>query len=403
MSQFRENMFDSADYPSLAKLLSLLHLERSVIITSLQKILPDFAASLLPAKNPARRGPCPRFSYLVEAKPSKTQLRNIEDFVDKGEKSSFLSLSPNGMARVPEMGSNSSMAGTCNGNYFRPVTQGSFVFVRNAKLYVVGGLKDPVIDGAGVAAARRKAFRKDALVFDTKQQSWQPPVKGFLNPSKKYKNLSVESISKSESHCYFLLRGEDDNREGIIYIDQIQLAQLDSSVRTKPVQSFLTNLPNWFNSTLGFCTDLKSRLYVCGGTSFGRFNLDTESWERLQKPIGDLGASSRPWLAGHPDLVFLLTGKPEQSNAAVTNLIQVYEVGKSTWRLLTDLKLRFSPTFFGLHDNQLIVAGWCPARRNFLMLVNTEDGAVRFLHSNIDNIFSSGVIVHDDEVPGLIL
>ena len=68
---------------------------------------------------------------------------------------------------------------------------------------------------------------------------------GLSYPSKKYKNLSVESISKSESHCYFLLRGEDDNREGIIYIDQIQLAQLDSSVRTKPVQSFLTNLPNW--------------------------------------------------------------------------------------------------------------------------------------------------------------
>ena len=36
---------------------------------------------------------CPRCTYLVEYKLAKTQLRNIEDFIDQGQKSLFLAFS----------------------------------------------------------------------------------------------------------------------------------------------------------------------------------------------------------------------------------------------------------------------------------------------------------------------
>ena len=111
------------------------------------------------------------------------------------------------------------------------------------------------------------------------------------------------------------------NREDVYYIDQISLDCLNLA-GMKPSTNFLTNIPNWFNSGLSFCSDLRSSLYVCGGSGFARFSLNSLTWDRLQKPIGDLG-EEKAWLAGHPSLIYLLTGKQKQGDSAVTNHIQV--------------------------------------------------------------------------------
>ena len=41
---------------------------------------------------------------------------------------------------------------------------------------------------------------------------------------------------------------------------------------------------------------------------------------------------------------------------------KVYDAETLAWRLVCNLNLRFTPSFCGLHDNNIIVAGWCPAR-----------------------------------------
>ena len=61
--------------------------------------------------------------------PSDITFLGIEDFVDKGEKSVFFSISlPEGTySKVAELTVTSSLCGTCNGNYFRPITKVSML------------------------------------------------------------------------------------------------------------------------------------------------------------------------------------------------------------------------------------------------------------------------------------
>ena len=177
-----------------------------------------------------------------------------------------------------------------------------------------------------------KQFRKELLVFDTTDKSWQPPIKKFLVSSKKYSKISVESIDVCEQNCFVLFKGISETKEEVSYIDQISLDCLNLT-GIKPSTSFLSNIPNWFNSRLSFCSDLRSSLYVCGGSGFARFNLDSQTWDKLQKPIGDLG-EEKPLLAGHPSLIYLLTGKQKHGDTAITNHIQVSQLTVSQMCLL---------------------------------------------------------------------
>ena len=151
-----------------------------------------------------------------------------------------------------------------------------------------------------------------------------------------------------------------------------------------------------------------------------RLCVESGGWERLQKPIGDVG-EERSLVAGAASNIFLLSGKPKSGDSARTNYIQVsvvsrlnscntthtyyirntyfpmrgsfvsvchitsvsppkllddtvtkktyplislqvYDTETLAWRLVCNLNLRFTPSFCGLHDNKIIVAGWCPAR-----------------------------------------
>ena len=110
---------------NVINLLQNLKLERKFIQKKTDKHLPETGiASKLVLWNRRIRD-CARFYYLVEFKLHKSQLRNIEDFVDKGEKSNFYCFSfPDGnYSKVTTLSSNGSLAGTCNANYFRPITQ----------------------------------------------------------------------------------------------------------------------------------------------------------------------------------------------------------------------------------------------------------------------------------------
>ena len=58
-----------------------------------------------------------------------------------------------------------------------------------------------------------------------------------------------------------------------------------------------------------------------------RLCVESGGWERLQKPIGDVG-EERSLVAGAASNIFLLSGKPKSGDSARTNYIQVSVVSR---------------------------------------------------------------------------
>ena len=168
--------------------------------------------------------------------------------------------------------------------------------------------------------SRSRQSRKDVLSYDTVNKVWMPPIKKLLSSSKKYKKLTLEQMDFSEECCYALFKGETEKNEIVYFIDEVSLDGLNPG--TKPSTSFLSNLPSLFKDGFSLCYDQGSNIYVCGGQGFARFNLETQSWEKLQKPIGDLG-EEKPWLSGVQSSIFLLSGKPKSGDSSLTNHLQV--------------------------------------------------------------------------------
>merc|ERR1719220_1427964 len=125
---------------------------RGVRITCLEKRLvtralsKSFPGTPLRPRLPHSREPrrCKRCTYLVEYKLSKGQLREVEDFIDRGQKSLFLGvdLCEGRTKRLSSLSSMASMATTASANYGRPVTKGSRLVLQSGMLAVLGGGQD---------------------------------------------------------------------------------------------------------------------------------------------------------------------------------------------------------------------------------------------------------------------
>ena len=110
---------------NVINLLEYLQLDRKFIQKQTEKLNTwNNLASKIAFKHNLQRG-CPKYCYLVEFKLNKSQVRNIEEFVDGGEKSNFycFTLPDGNFNRISGLTSTASLAGTCNANYFRPITQ----------------------------------------------------------------------------------------------------------------------------------------------------------------------------------------------------------------------------------------------------------------------------------------
>jgi hypothetical protein len=84
---------------------------------------------------------CYNCVYLVQYKLARSQIRNIEGFFDKGEKSLFLGFNLTGkkVKKLNSLSSMSSMVEIAAGNYSRPITTGSIMFQYKHLVVVVGG------------------------------------------------------------------------------------------------------------------------------------------------------------------------------------------------------------------------------------------------------------------------
>ena len=88
---------------------------------------------------------CGNCHYIVQYKLTKTQIRNIEDFIDSGQKSMFLGFNLFNLKKQSSLKSltnMSSMVGTAAGHYGRPVTSGSFLVQWRHIIMVIGGVTE---------------------------------------------------------------------------------------------------------------------------------------------------------------------------------------------------------------------------------------------------------------------
>lgn len=112
---------------------------------------------------------CYNCVYLVKYKLARSQLRNSEDFIDKGEKRLFLGFHLTGrkVKKLTSLSSMSSMVGMPAGNYSRPITTGSIMFQYKHLVVVVGGQVDPDLMNV----------RTDILMYSTKTDIWMTSLK----------------------------------------------------------------------------------------------------------------------------------------------------------------------------------------------------------------------------------
>ena len=74
----------------------------------------------------------------------------------------------------------------------------------------------------------------------------------------------------------------------------------------------------------------------------------------------------------------------------------------SRWKLVCNTALRFSPINFVLHSGSLLISGWCPAKHNFIIIIDPNSGSIREIGSGIEGIMSRGIILHSAQIKYLL-
>merc|ERR1719285_1317939 len=210
---------------NLVTLLQSLNLERKFIQKKTEKLFSEFQLSskLVLRKNKLRD--CATFYYLVEFKLNKSQIRNIEEFVDSGEKCNFycFTLPDGNLNKVTALSSTASLAGTCNANYFRPFTKGSYIHYRDNKLLILGGIEDTTSKSSSTLHSK---VRTDVLEYDIPGRVWTPPCKKYFLPSKQYKYTDVVSMECATKVAYVLFKGQNKDYDEIqMFLDKIDISE----------------------------------------------------------------------------------------------------------------------------------------------------------------------------------
>ena len=128
----KDKVITLEDFKDLQELLTnirLSSLDRKFVRNLIKEYFPEFSdlspVSFSSSSDCVRT--CSNCHYIVQYKLSKTQIRNLEDFIDSGQKSMFLGFNlhdpskQNSLKCVTNMGS---MVGTAAGHYGRPLTSG---------------------------------------------------------------------------------------------------------------------------------------------------------------------------------------------------------------------------------------------------------------------------------------
>jgi len=393
----RNKVEDEEDYRMWLELLQsvrLTLLEKKFVKQQLAKNFPLY--SDIKPRAPLVKYPrtCYNCVYLVQFKLSKLQIRNIEDFIDKGEKSLFLGININAQKtkRLNNLSNMSSMVGTAAGNYSRPITTGSLMFQYKHLVVVVGGQADS--DPGKV--------RTDILIFSTKKDCWLTSLKHYIRPRPSSSLHDIIMVGSSlfliwvpttqgiytpvnQSVMRVLLKTSD--RSAVVETLDLKAACEQGKVERVVVGEVPEDL---WGRQFG-CVKVDSSIYcVSEGSTWMMSSLDF-SWTKLPPPIGTVG-KTRPVMAYSKPLIYMVGGRQEDS----TNTVQVLDTVTNTWRRLPNLNTRLSPLDMFCHCGEMFLVGWQPARNNFICCLDKETGEGRVVMEGMEGVWSRGLVAKGD-------
>jgi len=343
---------------------------------------------------------CYNCIYLVQYKLAKTQLRNIEDFIDKGEKSLFLgfNLAGNKMKKLVSMSSMSSMVGTAAGNYSRPITTGSRMFQYKDLIVCVGGQVDS--DPAKI--------RTDILVYSTKTNYWQTSLKQYIRS--RPRSLLHDIIMVDATIYLFWIPTEPpasapvnqnvmrvllEGRDKCAVIERLDLKKACEECNLE--REVVADVPEDLWNKQFSCVKVLSSIYCVAEGSTWLFSTLDQSWSKLPPPIGTMGRT-RPVTSFSNPFLYMVGGRQEDS----TNSVQVMDTVTNSWRRLPNLNTRLTPLDMFCHCGELFVVGWQPARNNFIMTLDKETGAGKVVVEGMEGAWSRGTVGRGDTFVKLV-
>jgi len=385
----KDKVSNIEDYQSLTELLLNLRLsllDKKYVRTQVKLQFPDYCEMLPIRFNSSltlkHARSCYNCYYMAQYKLSSTQIRNIEDFVDSGQKSLFLGFNLYTMkvTKLKSMTNFSSMVGTAAGNYGRPVTRDSFTFQWRHLLVVVGGVSD----------GDKTRLRGDILLYNTESMCWVTSLKQFIRQKP---HCSLYTVVQVADSLFLFWRSSAQDSPGLV--ERLSLETACSEYKVDKV--LVTEIPQDLNGLTFGCVAADKKI-VCVGQSCSLM-LDTESfsWSRLAPAIGSIGEAS-PVLAWAPPHIFLVSGRMEDS----TNILQSLDTASGQWRRLPNLDTRMTVLQMFSHNDCLHLLGWQPARNNFLLSLDKRTGASKVILSGLEGVWARGVVARGQHLSKML-
>ena len=230
--------------------------------------------------------------YLVQYKLARSQLRNIEDFIDKGGKSLFLGFNLTGrkIKKLNSLSSMSSMVGTAARNYSRPITYRYMMFQYKDLVVVVGAQVDP--DPGKV--------RTDILLYSTKTDSWITSLKHYIRSrprSRLHDIILVEAAifliwvptrqptSTPVNQNVMRVLMETSDKSAVVERLDLKIACEEGKLEREVVGEVPDDL--WDRQFS--CAKVLSSIYCVAEGSTWLFSTLDSTWTKLPPPIGTMG------------------------------------------------------------------------------------------------------------------
>jgi len=343
---------------------------------------------------------CQRCMYIIQYKLTKSQIRNIEDFIDKGERSLFLGFSFGDWKSVKLtcLTSMGSMIGTASGNYSRPITTGSRMFQYKNTMLIVGGLID----------SDPEKVRTDILVYSTETKCWMTSLKQYIRQRSRAVLLEIVQVDTA----LYLIWGQSKRDTTTAVHQNVMKALLDSNFKNAVIERLdmriacedgkvekevVSELPIDLCHCEIACVNVLGNIYFVTEGSTWMFNTAHSSWIKLPPPIGSI-SSNKPVLTFSNPYLYMVGGRHEDS----TNSVQVMDVMSNTWKRLPNLNTRLTPIDMFCHCGEIYVVGWQPARNNFVLSLNKDSGEGTVIVEGLEGIWSSGLVGRGDQFQSLL-
>jgi len=381
-----EKVTNMEDFQNLQELLSCVRvstLDKKFVRNQLCERFPEFCEALTPLNissglQCARS--CSNCHYIVQYKLSKTQIRNIEDFIDSGQKSLFTGfnlLNPNRQSSLKCVTNMSSMVGTAAGHYGRPVTSGSVMLRWRHLILVIGGLAE---------IYKNDATRPDILLYNAQKRCWITSLKQSVKPKSGTKLHDVVQIN---NYAYLIMSKKQSANTGVSSEGYIEALNLEIACQDYKIDKMtLAKLPEDLDEKdFGTCR-VGTKIYCIAEKLNWVFDTETHSWSRNAPPIGLIGAG-RPVLTWSPPHLYLVSARLEDS----TNVIQMLDTDTGQWRRLPSLGTRMSVLDLVCHNGRLFLIGWQPARNNFVLCIDRDSGETKVVLEGVQGVWSKGVVV----------